>query len=117
KSLPAFQIFIKPLRPLPPANKSVTNRFHSTSTSPHPISTGSHVTLIKPPTQLTSSTTPQTINEQCGVAPLFKPCVTSEQASHALMECCRRKNMPPGCLSLCRYDITQAEVSCKRIHS
>ncbi|VDL70945.1 unnamed protein product [Nippostrongylus brasiliensis] len=28
----------------------------------------------------------------------------------ALLECCRRKNLPPGCLALCRYDITQAEV-------
>ncbi|EPB80747.1 hypothetical protein ANCCEY_00153 [Ancylostoma ceylanicum] len=48
-------------------------------------------------------------SQQCGVAPNFRPCVTSQQASHALLECCRRKNLPPGCLSLCRYDITQAE--------
>ncbi|KIH52259.1 DB module [Ancylostoma duodenale] len=63
---------------------------------------------------------PPAPSQQCGVAPNFRPCVSSQQASHvnrlmqhvvsALLECCRRKNLPPGCLALCRYDITQAEV-------
>ncbi|XGW22250.1 hypothetical protein V3C99_004899 [Haemonchus contortus] len=53
---------------------------------------------------------PPVTQPTCGVAPDFTPCVSSEEASHALMDCCRRKNLPAGCLSLCRYDITQAEV-------
>ncbi|CAD6195229.1 unnamed protein product [Caenorhabditis auriculariae] len=47
---------------------------------------------------------------QCGVAPSFTPCVSTEVASRGLLECCRRKNLPAGCLPLCRYDVTQAEI-------
>ncbi|CAJ0601106.1 unnamed protein product [Cylicocyclus nassatus] len=53
---------------------------------------------------------PPNLVPQCGIAPEFTPCVSSQEASHALLDCCRRKNLPPGCLALCRYDITQTEV-------
>ncbi|WKY04848.1 hypothetical protein Q1695_005671 [Nippostrongylus brasiliensis] len=71
--------------------------------------------IPRPPTAIrhsqSGSVQPTAVQqEKCGVAPDFTPCVSSEEASHALLECCRRKNLPPGCLALCRYDITQAEV-------
>ncbi|KAE9420945.1 hypothetical protein Angca_000239 [Angiostrongylus cantonensis] len=109
---------MKPLRPFSPALKPPANRGLSQQTSPHQISSERSLAFTNQPTpkpppnpQPQSFTmTMSVIEQQCGVAPNFKPCVSAEQASHALLECCRRKNLPHGCLSLCRYDITQAEV-------
>ncbi|CAD5235241.1 unnamed protein product [Bursaphelenchus xylophilus] len=47
---------------------------------------------------------------QCGVAPDFRPCVGLEEANRRLLGCCRGKNMPEGCLPLCRFDTTQPEI-------
>ncbi|VDM76305.1 unnamed protein product [Strongylus vulgaris] len=76
--------------------------------SPEPSSS-----FLNRPSPVNPSLKPQPAKPapQCGIAPEYKPCVSSEQASHALLDCCRKKNLPPGCLSLCRYDITQAEVA------
>ncbi|KAE9551934.1 hypothetical protein FO519_004863 [Halicephalobus sp. NKZ332] len=54
----------------------------------------------------------QTVTESppCGVAPDFTPCVSSLEASKKLLDCCKKRLMPPGCLELCRYDVTQAEI-------
>lgn len=48
--------------------------------------------------------------EQCGVPPNFIPCLPLEQANARLQSCCQSKLLPPGCLPLCRYDTTQAEI-------
>lgn len=71
-------------------------------TKPHPELV---VTSPRPPPPPPSA--PQ---QTCGVAPQFTPCVSSQDASRALLDCCRRKNLPVGCQNLCRYDITQAEI-------
>lgn len=47
---------------------------------------------------------------ECGKAPLFTPCVSINEASKRLLNCCKQKLMPLGCQELCRYDITQSEV-------
>ncbi|KAL3117919.1 hypothetical protein niasHT_005162 [Heterodera trifolii] len=47
---------------------------------------------------------------QCGVGPDFLPCVPLDQANTRLLSCCQQKQMPAGCLPLCRYDTTQAQV-------
>ncbi|KAL3103235.1 hypothetical protein niasHS_002421 [Heterodera schachtii] len=47
---------------------------------------------------------------QCGVGPDFVPCVPLDQANVRLLSCCQQKQMPAGCLPLCRYDTTQAQV-------
>ncbi|KAK6042489.1 DB module, partial [Cooperia oncophora] len=84
-----------------------TTSITATTTTPPPPSLRKP---LKPKRPLSNRPAPSTSQSKCGVAPDFTPCVSSEQASHALLECCRRKNLPPGCQSLCRYDITQAEV-------
>uniref|UniRef100_A0A914DAT0 Domain of unknown function DB domain-containing protein n=1 Tax=Acrobeloides nanus TaxID=290746 RepID=A0A914DAT0_9BILA len=50
------------------------------------------------------------ISKKCGQPPDFIPCLPYEQANSRLLNCCQRKNMPAGCLELCRYDITQKEI-------
>uniref|UniRef100_A0A8R1DM11 DB domain-containing protein n=1 Tax=Caenorhabditis japonica TaxID=281687 RepID=A0A8R1DM11_CAEJA len=62
------------------------------------------------PTQFTTPPSPEPATAQCGIAPEFTPCVDNAIASKSLLECCQRKNLPPGCQQLCRYDITQAEI-------
>jgi hypothetical protein len=47
---------------------------------------------------------------QCNSPPDFHPCVSLPEANQRLADCCRRKALPPGCLPLCRYDITQLEI-------
>ncbi|KAI6206103.1 DB module [Aphelenchoides besseyi] len=54
--------------------------------------------------------TNSTTNGKCGTSPDFRPCVPIQKANDQLLQCCRAKLMPEGCLSLCRYDTTQAEV-------
>ncbi|KAI1730981.1 DB module domain-containing protein [Ditylenchus destructor] len=66
-----------------------------------------------PPAPLQPNTVISTTGTQvasCGVAPDFRPCVPTEIASRRLLQCCQQKLMPPGCLELCRYDITQPEI-------
>lgn len=48
---------------------------------------------------------------QCGIAPDFRPCVEINKANSRLLACCRAKLMPEGCLPLCKFDTTQAEVN------
>jgi hypothetical protein len=47
---------------------------------------------------------------KCGVAPAFTPCLDLASSNQRLLACCKARLMPEGCLSLCRYDTTQAEV-------
>lgn len=54
--------------------------------------------------------TMQPNNGKCGVTPNFTPCLDLNTSNQRLLACCRTKLMPEGCLSLCRYDTTQAEV-------
>uniref|UniRef100_A0A914YGN9 Domain of unknown function DB domain-containing protein n=1 Tax=Panagrolaimus superbus TaxID=310955 RepID=A0A914YGN9_9BILA len=79
---------------------------------------GSNATVISPPPPSPSSLPGipvliQTITESsspCNIPPNFQPCVPAEKASSKLLECCKKRLMPPGCLELCRYDITQSEI-------
>ncbi|VDO55547.1 unnamed protein product [Onchocerca flexuosa] len=48
---------------------------------------------------------------QCGVAPEFSPCIPISQANLQFEQCCRNKLLPPSCLHLCKYDVTQDEIS------
>uniref|UniRef100_A0A914Q9S0 Domain of unknown function DB domain-containing protein n=1 Tax=Panagrolaimus davidi TaxID=227884 RepID=A0A914Q9S0_9BILA len=82
---------------------------------------GNNATVILPsPSPTSSPSLPpgvpvliQTITEStapCNIAPDFRPCVPAAKASSKLLDCCKKRLMPPGCLELCRYDITQAEI-------
>uniref|UniRef100_A0AC34FNT1 Uncharacterized protein n=1 Tax=Panagrolaimus sp. ES5 TaxID=591445 RepID=A0AC34FNT1_9BILA len=80
---------------------------------------GNNATVFTPPPTLSPSSPPgvpvliQTITESstpCNIPPDFRPCVPAEKASSKLLDCCKKRLMPPGCLELCRYDITQAEI-------
>ncbi|KAI6174272.1 hypothetical protein M3Y98_01172300 [Aphelenchoides besseyi] len=89
------------------------NRKNSSTTSQAIASTVSSVllsTTLNPnaPTNLTA-------NGKCGIAPDFRPCVPIQKANDQLLQCCRAKLMPEGCLSLCRYDTTQAEVDLEHV--
>ncbi|KAK6024555.1 hypothetical protein OSTOST_09632 [Ostertagia ostertagi] len=125
---------LRPQRPgSNPNNSRIHPRFRPT---PPPSPPQPQPSLKKPlrPKQPPQTNVPQPSPAQptCGVAPEFSPCVSSEQASHGKYElhplfstvhlfrfvdylqlcwnAAQRKNLPAGCLSLCRYDITQAEV-------
>uniref|UniRef100_A0A914GWN4 Domain of unknown function DB domain-containing protein n=1 Tax=Globodera rostochiensis TaxID=31243 RepID=A0A914GWN4_GLORO len=59
---------------------------------------------------LTRSASSQSTPDQCGVGPNFVPCVPLGQANARILSCCQQKQMPTGCLALCRYDTTQAQM-------
>lgn len=85
---------------------AITNKNHSHIQQGNRVST-------EFPTLLPSSITsipPEMPSEQCSVPPNFKPCLPLEQANARLQTCCQQRKMPAGCLPLCRYDTTQAEV-------
>ncbi|CAI5447530.1 unnamed protein product [Caenorhabditis angaria] len=65
---------------------------------------------VAPKISATTRGPPAVAPKTCGVAPDFVPCVSNEVASRELLACCQRKNLPAGCQSLCRYDVTQAEI-------
>uniref|UniRef100_A0A914W1C5 Domain of unknown function DB domain-containing protein n=1 Tax=Plectus sambesii TaxID=2011161 RepID=A0A914W1C5_9BILA len=46
----------------------------------------------------------------CGVAPNYTPCVPLFDANQRMQTCCQQKNLPPGCVALCQYQVTQAQV-------
>ncbi|MCP9257423.1 hypothetical protein DINM_000665 [Dirofilaria immitis] len=48
---------------------------------------------------------------QCGTAPDFSPCIPISQANHQFEQCCRSKLIPQNCLHMCKYDVTQDEIT------
>ena len=86
----------------------ITNKNHSRSSVHNNHAAKEFPTLL--PSSSTSSIPPEMPTEQCGVSPNFKPCLPLEQANARLQACCQQRKMPAGCLPLCRYDTTQAEV-------
>uniref|UniRef100_A0A7E4VGM7 DB domain-containing protein n=1 Tax=Panagrellus redivivus TaxID=6233 RepID=A0A7E4VGM7_PANRE len=94
----------KPRRPPPPPPAWATGGASGTTppTAPQPI---------EPIEPVLIETLPQSkLPDTCGKAPDFIPCVPAQKASSLLLDCCKRRLMPPGCLDLCRYDVTQVEI-------
>ena len=48
--------------------------------------------------------------EQCSTPPKFIPCLPLEKANAQLHACCIKRQMPVGCLPLCRYDTSRDEI-------
>ncbi|CAI4231873.1 unnamed protein product [Auanema sp. JU1783] len=101
------------VKPSNPVHNKDTNVVQNTTPSLIQLTRTTSGIVVPPLTHrpfLTPPPPPQPPTVRCGVAPDFRPCVPANVASTELLRCCQAKNMPHGCLQLCRYDITQAEV-------
>uniref|UniRef100_A0AAF5D395 DB domain-containing protein n=2 Tax=Strongyloides stercoralis TaxID=6248 RepID=A0AAF5D395_STRER len=99
-----------------PDNIQPPNSFTISSNDKNNIRTT--ISSLPTTTETIASTFSTTINSNnklirginCGMEPDWKPCISMLEANNRLSNCCKSKNMPPGCQELCRYDVTQEEV-------